>query len=296
MKLAELGIDVDLMSLTPVKRSHSVCAQGGINSVNDVTRQQGDNEWLHFDDTVYGGDFLQHQPPVKEMCEWGPKIIDLMDRLGVPFNRTPRGISRPAPLRRHAVQTDGVRRRHHRPAVALRARRAGPPLGSRRQGEEVRVLGFPRAGARRQRRVPRAASAQDMVTMEIRAFPADAVIVASGGCGLIYGKSTMSMACTGSAASRCFQDGAKYANGEFIQVHPDGRAGRRQAAADERKRSRRRRPRVGAATAARPASAQADSRERTLLLSRGALSQVRQPRAARHRHARDLQRLHRRRA
>ena len=91
MKLAELGIDVDLMSLTPVKRSHSVCAQGGINSVNDLTRQQGDNEWLHFDDTVYGGDFLQHQPPVKEMSDWGPKIIDLMDRLGVPFNRTPEG-------------------------------------------------------------------------------------------------------------------------------------------------------------------------------------------------------------
>ncbi len=42
MKLAELGIDVDLMSLTPVKRSHSVCAQGGINSVNALTRQQGD--------------------------------------------------------------------------------------------------------------------------------------------------------------------------------------------------------------------------------------------------------------
>ena len=91
MKLAELDIDVDLMSLTPVKRSHSVCAQGGINSVNDLTRQQGDSEWLHFDDTVYGGDFLQHQPPVKEMTEWGRKIIDLMDRLGVPFNRTPEG-------------------------------------------------------------------------------------------------------------------------------------------------------------------------------------------------------------
>ena len=42
MKLAELGIDVDLMSLTPVKRSHSVCAQGGINSCNDQTRQLGD--------------------------------------------------------------------------------------------------------------------------------------------------------------------------------------------------------------------------------------------------------------
>jgi succinate dehydrogenase / fumarate reductase flavoprotein subunit len=91
MKLAELGIAVDLMSLVPVKRSHSVCAQGGINSVNDLTRQQGDTEWQHFDDTVYGGDFLQHQPPVKEMADWGPKIIDLMDRLGVPFNRTQEG-------------------------------------------------------------------------------------------------------------------------------------------------------------------------------------------------------------
>src|SRR5579885_2652259 len=91
MKLAELGVAVDVMSLTPVKRSHSVCAQGGINSVNALTRQQGDNEWLHFDDTVYGGDFLQHQPPVKEMAFWGPKIIDLMDRLGVTFNRTAEG-------------------------------------------------------------------------------------------------------------------------------------------------------------------------------------------------------------
>ena len=59
-----------------------------------------------------------------------------------------------------------------------------------------------------------------MVTMEIRAFPADAVVVATGGCGLVYGRSTMSVFCTGSAVSRCFQAGAKYGNGEFIQVHP----------------------------------------------------------------------------
>ena len=91
IKLAEEGVNVDLFSMVPVKRSHSVCAQGGINSVNDVTRQQGDSEWLHLDDTVYGGDFLNHQPPVKEMCYWGPRIIDLMDRLGVPFNRTTEG-------------------------------------------------------------------------------------------------------------------------------------------------------------------------------------------------------------
>ena len=68
MKLAELGVQVDLISLTPVKRSHSCCAQGGINSVNSLTRQLGDSESKHFDDTVYGGDFLKHQPPVRELA------------------------------------------------------------------------------------------------------------------------------------------------------------------------------------------------------------------------------------
>jgi len=90
MKIAEGGHAVDLFSVVPVKRSHSVCAQGGINGAVN-TKGEGDSTWEHFDDTVYGGDFLQHQPPVKEMTEWGPKIINLMDRLGVPFNRTPEG-------------------------------------------------------------------------------------------------------------------------------------------------------------------------------------------------------------
>src|SRR5690606_29775660 len=66
----------------------------------------------------------------------------------------------------------------------------------------------------------RGATAQNLVTMEVRAFPADAVVIASGGCGLIYGRSTMSMACNASAVSRAAQAGARYANAEFIQVHP----------------------------------------------------------------------------
>ena len=88
--------------------------------------------------------------------------------------------------------------------------------------------------------------------MEIRSFPADAVVVASGGCGLIYGRSTMSMACTGSAVSRCFQAGVKYANGEFIQVHPTAIPGAGQTATDERIGARRRGPRLGAPHASRP--------------------------------------------
>jgi succinate dehydrogenase / fumarate reductase flavoprotein subunit len=219
MKLAELGLFVDLMSLTPVKRSHSVCAQGGINSVNSLTRQQGDNEWLHFDDTVYGGDFLQHQPPVKEMTEWGPRIIDLMDRLGVPFNRTPEGF-------RDQRRFGGT--------LFKRTAFAGATTGQQllyALDEQVRrwvVAGQVTlyefwdflGPILDDQGTCRGCVGQDLVSMEIRAFPADAVIVASGGCGLIYGRSTMSMVCNGSAAARVFRQGGKYANGEFIQVHP----------------------------------------------------------------------------
>ncbi|MEP0762161.1 MAG: FAD-binding protein, partial [Chloroflexota bacterium] len=91
IRIAEAGSPVDLFSLVPVKRSHSVCAQGGINAANDVARQQGYSEWMHMDETLYGGDFLNHQPPVYEMTHWAPRIIDLLDRMGVPFNRTYEG-------------------------------------------------------------------------------------------------------------------------------------------------------------------------------------------------------------
>lgn len=219
MKLAELGISVDLISLTPVKRSHSVCAQGGINSCNDQTRQLGDSEWKHFDDTVYGGDFLQHQPPVKEMAFWAPKVIDLMDRLGVTFNRTQEGF---------------LDRRRFGGTLYKRTAFAGATTGQQllyALDEQVRrwesqgkvrkfefwdFLGPVQDDSGRCVGVV----AQDMVSMEIHTFPADATIIASGGCGLVFGRSTMSVFCNGSAASRCFQAGAKYANAEFIQVHP----------------------------------------------------------------------------
>ncbi|GJQ26205.1 MAG: succinate dehydrogenase flavoprotein subunit [Phycisphaerae bacterium] len=219
MKLAEEGVAVDLVSMVPVKRSHSVCAQGGINSVNTVTRSQGDSEWKHLDDTVYGGDFLNHQPPVKEMTDWGPKIIDLLDRLGVPFNRTPEG---------------NLDRRRFGGTLYKRTAFAGATTGQQllyALDEQVRrweteglitkyehweFLGLILDDAG----VCKGCVIQDMFSMQLKALRADAVVMATGGCGLIFGKSTMSMICTGGANARAFQEGVKYANGEFIQVHP----------------------------------------------------------------------------
>jgi succinate dehydrogenase / fumarate reductase flavoprotein subunit len=219
MRLAELGRHVDLISMVPVKRSHSVCAQGGINAVNSLTRLQGDSEWKHFDDSVYGGDFLQNQPPVKEMCEWGPRIVDMMDRLGVMFNRTPEG-------KRDQRRFGGTLYKRTAFAGATTGQQLLYALDEQVRRWEVEgkvkkyefweFLGPIVDG----KGICRGAVAQDMFSMEIRAFPGDAVVLATGGCGMIFGKSTMSMICTGGAAARAFKAGVKYANGEFIQVHP----------------------------------------------------------------------------
>ena len=100
---------MDLFSLVPVKRSHSVCAQGGINGAVN-TKGEGDSPVVHFDDTVYGGDFLANRPPVKAMTEAAPQIIHLLDRMGVMFNRTNEGL---LDFRRFGGTL------HHRTAYAL---------------------------------------------------------------------------------------------------------------------------------------------------------------------------------
>lgn len=218
IKAAEAGVSVDLFSLVPVKRSHSVCAQGGINGAVN-TKGEGDSPWIHFDDTIYGGDFLANQPPVKAMCEAAPGIIYLLDRMGVMFNRTPEGL---LDFRRFGGT------QHHRTAYAgattgqqllyaldeqvRRHEVAG--LVTKYEGWEF--LGIVQDDEGRCRGIV----AQNLTTMEIRSFRSDAVIMATGGPGIIFGKSTNSVINTGSAASIVYQQGAYYANGEFIQIHP----------------------------------------------------------------------------
>jgi len=218
MRIAEKGHAVDLFSVVPVKRSHSVCAQGGINGAVN-TKGEGDSTWEHFDDTVYGGDFLANQPPAKAMCEMAPSIIYLFDRMGVPFSRTPEGM---LDFRRFGGT------KHHRTAFAGASTgqqllyaldeqvRRHEAAGKIRKFEHWEMVSLVLDDAQ----VCRGLIAMNLQTLELKSFPADAVIMATGGPGLVFGKSTNSMVCTGSAVAACYQQGAKYANGEFIQVHP----------------------------------------------------------------------------
>jgi succinate dehydrogenase / fumarate reductase flavoprotein subunit len=231
IKLCEAGIPVDLFSLVPVKRSHSVCAQGGINaSVN--TKGEGDSPEVHLEETVYGGDFLANQPPVKGMTYAAPGIVYMLDRMGVPFNRTAEGL---LDFRRFGGTL------FHRTAFA------GATTGQQllyaldeqvRRFETVEVeneKGIAIRGEKMVRKhelwdflgivldeggVARGIVAQDLKSMEIASFPGEAVCLATGGPGIIFGKSTNSVINTGTAASAVYQQGACYANGEFIQVHP----------------------------------------------------------------------------
>ena len=231
MKLCEAGVPVDLFSLVPVKRSHSVCAQGGINaSVN--TKGEGDSPQVHLEETVYGGDFLANQPPVKGMADAAPGIVFMLDRMGVPFNRTPEGL---LDFRRFGGTL------FHRTAFA------GATTGQQllyALDEQVRRFesmdvederGIVIPGEKMVRKLEfwdflglvldetgtaRGIVAQDLKSMQVKSFPGDAVCIATGGPGIVFGRSTNSVINTGTAASAVYQQGACYANGELIQVHP----------------------------------------------------------------------------
>ncbi|HEV2489952.1 MAG TPA: succinate dehydrogenase flavoprotein subunit [Candidatus Acidoferrales bacterium] len=218
IRIAESGVPVELFSIVPVKRSHSVCAQGGINAAKNL-KGEGDSAWIHFDDTIYGGDFLANQPLVKGMCEAAPAIIDLLDRMGVMFNRTAEGL---LDFRRFGGTL------YHRTAFA------GATTGQqllyaldeqvRRFESEDKVKKFEGwtflSVILDAKQICRGICAMDLKTMQVRTFPADAVIFCTGGIGAIFRQTTNSVVCTGTAQSALFQQGVYYANGEFIQVHP----------------------------------------------------------------------------
>lgn len=218
IRIAEAGGNVDLFSIVPVKRSHSVCAQGGINGAVNV-KGENDSPEIHFVDTCRGGDFLAHQPLVKGMCYAAPGIIYLFDRMGVTFNRTAEGL---LDFRRFggtlynrtafAGATTGQQllyaldeqvRRHE--AAGLVTKYEGWEFVGLVKDDSGRCVGL---------------VCLDLRTMKTKAFPADAVMMATGGPGLLFGQSTNSLINSGSAAAAAYMDGVHYGNGEFIQIHP----------------------------------------------------------------------------
>ncbi len=218
MKLAEQGYFVHIISVTKVKRSHSVCAQGGINAAMNL-KGEDDSTDIHAYDTIKGGDFLADQYPVFEMCAAAPKIIRMMERFGVPFNRTTEGkidfrrfggtfYTRTAFCGASTGQQllyaldEQVRRYEVKGQI------------KKYENHEFMRLVMDKHGA------TRGIVLMNLIDLSLETIRADAVVFGVGGPGLIFRQSTNSTFCTGAANGRLYMQGMQYANGEFIQIHP----------------------------------------------------------------------------
>jgi succinate dehydrogenase / fumarate reductase flavoprotein subunit len=223
IRICEQGHPVKLFSYVPVKRSHSVTAQGGINASINV-KGEGDSPQKHFEETIVGGDFLANQPPAKGMCDDAPNIVYMLDRMGVPFNRTPEGnldFRGFGGTLFHRTAFSGATTGQQLIYALDEQVRRYEAAGLVEKFEYWSLQGILKDSEGRCRGI----TALNLPSMDVRAFTAPAVIMAVGGSGLVFGKSTNSMINTGSAIMRAFKAGARFGNPEFYQVHPTAIAG-----------------------------------------------------------------------
>jgi succinate dehydrogenase / fumarate reductase flavoprotein subunit len=218
IKLCEKGCNVKLISVTKVRRSHSVCAQGGINIAVNLKGEE-DSPMIHAYDTIKGGDFLANQPPVLEMCLAAPSILRMLERYGCPFNRTMEG---------------NIDFRRFGGTLYNRTAFCGASTGQqllyaldeqvRRFEAMGRVTKFENHEFLRlildEEERARGIVMHDLFNLQLQVLKADAVVFCTGGIGFLYKKSTNSTFCTGASNGRLYMQGMNYANGEFIQIHP----------------------------------------------------------------------------
>jgi len=229
LMLAEARVPVDLVSLSPAKRAPSVTLVDGVNAASELGE---DSPGEHLRDTLSHGGFVANQALVRGMVEAAPNVVDLLDRMGVPFRRTNEGL-----IERSLSHGS----RHPRTAVA------GAATGQlilHALDEQIRRLedepvidsdGATLPGEKRVRRFEQwdlldlvrdskgnvvGVVAQDLKSMRVRAFPGDAVVLATGDAAGIFGRGAASVQSTGTGLAAAYRAGAAYANADRIEIQP----------------------------------------------------------------------------
>lgn len=216
MRLATKGIFVHLVSLMPARRAQSVCAQGGINA---VCFEKEDSPLLHAYETIKGGDFLADQAPVVEMCLNAPSIIKMMDQIGCLFNRTQdgeidfRGFGGSLYKRTAFCNTTTGQQLMYSLDEQVRKYETKNLIKRYEHHEFLRLIKDDNGKTK-------GIILQDINDLSLSTIFSNVVVIATGGLGVIFGKSTNSFMNTGYANARLFTQGMKYANPEFIQIHP----------------------------------------------------------------------------
>lgn len=212
--LAEKGISSVLVSPYPSERSQSVMAAGGINAALG----KHDSPLIHAEDTLRSGGNIAGKNAVLGLCTEAPGIIGYLERLGVVFSRDESG--------EVALRAFGGQSRN-------RTAYAGASTGKQIMSALIREARKYEADEMIKRLLGRqfhsalirdgkcyGALLYNEKACELEAVYADAVVVATGGQNLLFGKTTGSMQCDGYAAAKLYEQGVQLKNLEFIQYHP----------------------------------------------------------------------------
>ncbi|MBK9115276.1 MAG: fumarate reductase flavoprotein subunit [Betaproteobacteria bacterium] len=233
------GHDAVILSLVPPKRSHSKAAQGGMQaSLGNVIKGQGDNEDVHFEDTVRGSDWGADQAVVRMFVNTAPKAVRELAAWGVPWSRVRRGdrtviingqkvtITERDEAHGLMAQRDFGGTKKWRTcyvsdgtghamlqAVGDQAIGSGIPVH-----ERAEALALIHDGGRCYGAVVR-----DLIDGELTAYVAKATAIATGGAGRLYRVTTNAVICEGIGHALALESGAAaLGNMEAVQFHPTG--------------------------------------------------------------------------
>ncbi|MDT5408634.1 MAG: succinate dehydrogenase / fumarate reductase, flavoprotein subunit [Mycobacterium sp.] len=216
--LGELGYNVECFTYhDSPRRAHSIAAQGGINSPR--ARKVDNDDILRFvKDTVEGGDFRAREADCFRLGEESIRVIDHMNAIGAPFAReyggqlATRGFGGVQVSRTYYTRGQTGQQLEIAASQALHRQVAQGTVRLHTRHEMLDLIVTDG--------MARGIVARDLVTGEIRPFTAHAVVLATGGYGNVYYKSTLAKNSNATAAFRAHRRGAYFASPCFIQFHP----------------------------------------------------------------------------
>jgi len=216
--LGEAGYNVIVFTLhdTP-RRAHSIAAQGGINAAKNY-KYDGDSVYRLFYDTLKGGDYRAREANVYRLAQISTQIIDHCVAIGVPFAREYGGLLDTRSFGGAQLQRTFYARGQTGQQLLL-----GAYSQMMRQVANGTVKVFPRREMMDlivKNGKARGIIVRNLITGEIEAYSAHAVILATGGYSNVFYLSTNAATCNVSAAWKCYKKGAGFANPCFTQIHP----------------------------------------------------------------------------
>lgn len=216
--LAELGYNVKVFFFQDsARRSHSVAAQGGVNAAKNY-KNDGDNVYRMFYDTIKGGDFRSREANVYRMAECSVDLIDHMVAQGVPFGREYGGYLSNRSFGGVQVSRTFYARGQTGQQLLLATYQAMMNQinkGALKQYSRHEILDIVVVDGK-----ARGIIARDLVTGKIERHAAHAIVLGTGGFGKIFYLSTLAMNSNGSANWRAHKKGAYFANPSWTQIHP----------------------------------------------------------------------------